>query len=867
MRACVSGSGNCLDAALIIGGGSNSSGIMGRRCCDLIRERRCCLRSALEGDWNGAQRGSPMRFWALGAEINLSSIRIVVSVENRICGWGYSATEVLGRICNCSVEKAEERETIILAISNTEKMEEKQQKSDRDFHFNDGTMVPRDRKRKGELDPAADYLEDLWGAFYVAVESTQLDTSEVDNKKKLDNCNHNIHVYEDLGHVCHECGMVVRKAVSLFHYQWKKVSRKRTNAYEACLKKVGSDAISLSEDFIFSDIAIHPRHAKNIRPHQLEGFKFLVNNLVTDEPGGCILVHAPGSGEIFMLISFIQGFMARHSTARPLVVLPEGILGTWKREFQQWQVEDIPLYDFDSIKADERVEQLEVLKSWSSKRSILFVGSKHFTQIVCDDRDENAVAECRDMLLMVPSLLVLDEGHTPSIHETDMLQSARKVQTPCKVVMSGTLFHNHVKEVFNTLDLVRQGFLKTETSWPIVTHMMGQLEISSARSITEISESVEDTLLNEDNFTRKVNVIRSLGELTKDVLHYCRGEDLDELPGLLDFSVFLELSPKQKDSLRKLEEDHEMLKTSAVGAALYVHPCLSEISEANAVRNDRVDSLVNSINLGDGVKARFFLNILALANSAGEKLVAFSQYTLPMKFLERLLVKEMGWHVGKEIFVINGDTSIEDGQLAMDQFNGSADAKVLFGSIKAFGEGISLVGASRIVILDVHLNPSVTRQAFGSTFRPGQKKKVFVYRLVAADSPEEKAHETAFNKEVIPKLWFQWSGRCTTEDFKLNQVCIDGSGDELLETDVIRQDIKALYQREILWFLIGIREVPFSSVKFGISWGMGKITLIRIFRISYNEKGQIALLASKGSIKDKQEACKSWRGIQVSIHG
>ncbi|KAF0900118.1 hypothetical protein E2562_027441 [Oryza meyeriana var. granulata] len=239
-----------------------------------------------------------------------------------------------------------------------------------------------------------------------------------------------------------------------------------------------------------------------------------------------------------------------------------------------------------------------------------------------------------------------------------------------------------------------------------------------------------------------------------------------------------------------------MFKTSAVEAALYIHPCLSEISEANAVERDAtVDSLVNSINLRDGVKARFFLNILSLANSAGEKLLAFSQYTLPMKFLERLLVKEMGWHVGKEIFVINGDTSTEDRQLAMDQFNGSADAKVVFCSIEAFGEGFSLVGASRIVILDVHLNPSVTCQAIRRTFRPGQKKKVFVYRLVAADSPEEKAHETAFNKEVIPKLWFQWSGRCTTEDFRQNQVDIDSSGDELLETDVIRQDIKALYQR------------------------------------------------------------------------
>lgn len=50
----------------------------------------------------------------LSTEINLSPIHIAVSVENRICGWGYSTIEVLGRICNSSVEKVEERETIIL---------------------------------------------------------------------------------------------------------------------------------------------------------------------------------------------------------------------------------------------------------------------------------------------------------------------------------------------------------------------------------------------------------------------------------------------------------------------------------------------------------------------------------------------------------------------------------------------------------------------------------------------------------------------------------------------------------------------------------------------------------------------------------
>jgi DNA repair and recombination RAD54-like protein len=50
-----------------------------------------------------------------------------------------------------------------------------------------------------------------------------------------------------------------------------------------------------------ADIAIHPRHAQTMRPHQLEGFNFLVKNLIGDKPGGCILAHAPGSGKTFML--------------------------------------------------------------------------------------------------------------------------------------------------------------------------------------------------------------------------------------------------------------------------------------------------------------------------------------------------------------------------------------------------------------------------------------------------------------------------------------------------------------------------------------------------------------------------------------
>lgn len=91
------------------------------------------------------------------------------------------------------------------------------------------------------------------------------------------------------------------------------------------------------DDFEVTEIAIHPRHRKLIKSHQMEGFDFLVKNLVSESPSGCILAHAPGSGKTFMLIAFIQSFLAKYPSARPLVILPKGILPTWKRELQRYR--------------------------------------------------------------------------------------------------------------------------------------------------------------------------------------------------------------------------------------------------------------------------------------------------------------------------------------------------------------------------------------------------------------------------------------------------------------------------------------------------------------------------------------------------
>uniref|UniRef100_A0A0D3GYI8 Uncharacterized protein n=1 Tax=Oryza barthii TaxID=65489 RepID=A0A0D3GYI8_9ORYZ len=75
-------------------------------------------------------------------------------------------------------------------------------------------------------------LEDLWKDFSLAAECTKIEyhcaqnmsnEKDVDDENEMDDdCNHDIRIHEDLGHVCRICGMIVRKAETIIDYQWKK---------------------------------------------------------------------------------------------------------------------------------------------------------------------------------------------------------------------------------------------------------------------------------------------------------------------------------------------------------------------------------------------------------------------------------------------------------------------------------------------------------------------------------------------------------------------------------------------------------------------------------------------------------------------
>ena len=62
-------------------------------------------------------------------------------------------------------------------------------------------------------------------------------------------------------------------------------------------------------------------------------------------------------------------------------------------------------------------------------------------------------------------------------------------------------------------------------------------------------------------------------------------------------------------------------------------------------------------------------------------------------------------------------------------------------STRAGGLGINLMSANHVIIYDSDWNPQVDLQAMDRAHRIGQKKNVYVYRLISIQTVEEKIIE------------------------------------------------------------------------------------------------------------------------------
>ncbi|HTM44351.1 MAG TPA: C-terminal helicase domain-containing protein, partial [Polyangiaceae bacterium] len=130
------------------------------------------------------------------------------------------------------------------------------------------------------------------------------------------------------------------------------------------------------------------------------------------------------------------------------------------------------------------------------------------------------------------------------------------------------------------------------------------------------------------------------------------------------------------------------------------------------------------------------------AESGGHKVLVFSQFVSMLKLVQSALDED-------KIRYEYLDGSTTDRPERIDRFQNDPTISVFLISLKAGGSGLNLTAADTVIHYDPWWNPAVEDQASDRAHRIGQNRVVTVYRLVAADTIEEKILELKQRKRDL----------------------------------------------------------------------------------------------------------------------
>ncbi|CBI33981.3 unnamed protein product, partial [Vitis vinifera] len=288
--------------------------------------------------------------------------------------------------------------------------------------------------------------------------------------------------------------------------------------------------------------------------------------------------------------------------------------------------------------------------------------------------------------------------------------------------------------------------------------------------------------------------VEELRAMIEPFVHIHKGTILQEnLPGLKDSVVVLQPSDLQRRLLESIREKKNPLELGYLVSLISVHPSLLP-SDERKLFFDQTKLEKIKLNPDIGVKTKFLMAFIRFSETMNEKVLVFSQFLDPLTYLMDQLKYHFHWIVGKEVLYMDGQRDVKQRQSSINTFNDPASqVRVLLASTKACSEGISLVGASRVILLDVVWNPSVERQAISRAYRLGQRKVVYIYHLLTSGTMEEEKYCRQAKKDRLSELVFSSKDKTSAG----NKISSTVSEDKILEEMVQHNKLKDMFDKII----------------------------------------------------------------------
>jgi len=304
------------------------------------------------------------------------------------------------------------------------------------------------------------------------------------------------------------------------------------------------------------------------------------------------------------------------------------------------------------------------------------------------------VRQDQELLTAKPfDLVILDEVQRIKNQGIGITRAVRSLNAKRRWGLSGTPLENRIEDLHSIFSFLRPGLLKD----------------------TDISPSVVRKKI-EPYFLRR------------------RKEDvLKDLPPKVLQDQWLELTPAQWSAYERAEQEGVIkLRT---GTDITVQHVLALITRLKQICNFDPES-------GESVKAEFVLSHLDEIYEAGDKAILFSQYVETLKILHEKMER---W----QPLLYTGGLGDRQREEVIRSFKEDKTKQLLLLSLRAGGLGLDLPEANFVFHYDLWWNPAVQRQAEDRVHRIGQMKTVFVRRLLAANTIEERIEEILKRKAQL----------------------------------------------------------------------------------------------------------------------
>ncbi|WP_350348948.1 DEAD/DEAH box helicase [Agromyces sp. G08B096] len=429
--------------------------------------------------------------------------------------------------------------------------------------------------------------------------------------------------------------------------------------------------------------------AVELRPYQLAGFRWLA--LLHRSGLGGILADDMGLGKTAQTLALIAHAREQTDASAPpfLVVAPSSVASNWVAEAARFT----PGLRVATVTATEAAKPGLLA---AAAEADLVVTTYAVLRL---DADRFAA---RDW-----SGLVLDEAQFVKNAATKVHESARAVRAPFRLALTGTPIENHTGELWAILRIVAPGLFPSRRGFderyrrPIEAGHRERLERLRRRIRPLVLRRTKEEVAPELPPRQEQVLTVDLAPRHRRLYDATLQRERKKLLGLVD-----DLDRQWHIVYRSLT----LLRMLALDASL-VDPAHTGIASA------KLDALFEQLD-----------DVLA----EGHRALVFSQFT---SFLGR--VRDRLDAGGVPYAWLDGATALKRRDTEIERFR-SGEASVFCISLKAGGFGLNLTEADYVFLLDPWWNPASEQQAIDRAHRIGQTKQVMVYRLVAADTIEDK---------------------------------------------------------------------------------------------------------------------------------